>query len=294
MVKRRAPGPAEEPDAKQLKTVPETIGTQRNREKVLILSSRGITYRYRHLMLDMLQLLPHSKKDSKLDTKADRGIINEVAEMKGCGNVMFFEARKKKDLYVWLAKTPSGPSVKFHVANVHTMAELKLSGNHLKGSRPVLSFDQAFDEEPHLQLLKEMFTHTFATPKRHQRSKPFSDHVLSFTCVDGRVWLRNYQVTLANTQRKPSAEGMSLVEVGPRCCMDPIKMFAGSFGGPVLYDNPAYVSPNRIRAMLKQKKMARYGSKVQSRSQRRTHVAENPLPQDEFANVFKAAAINAL
>ena len=33
-------------------------------------------------MLDMLQLLLHSKKDSKLDTKADRGIINEVAEMK--------------------------------------------------------------------------------------------------------------------------------------------------------------------------------------------------------------------
>lgn len=53
---------------------------------------------------------------------------------------------------------------------------------------------QAFDEEPHLQLLKEMFTHAFATPKRHQRSKPFFDHVLSFTCVDGRVWLRNYQV----------------------------------------------------------------------------------------------------
>ena len=26
---------------------------------------------------------------------------------------------------------------------VHTMAELKLSGNHLKGSRPVLSFDKA-------------------------------------------------------------------------------------------------------------------------------------------------------
>ena len=25
---------------------------------------------------------------------------------------------------------------------VHTMAELKLSGNHLKGSRPVLSFDE--------------------------------------------------------------------------------------------------------------------------------------------------------
>ena len=40
-----------------------------------------------------------------------------------------------------------------HTQNVHTMDELKLTGNHLKGSRPVLSFDGAFDTEPHLQLL---------------------------------------------------------------------------------------------------------------------------------------------
>ena len=33
---------------------------------------------------------------------------------------------------MWLAKTPGGPSVKFLVSNVHTMAELKLAGNHLK------------------------------------------------------------------------------------------------------------------------------------------------------------------
>ena len=33
-------------------------------------------------MLDMMQLLPHAKKDSKLDTKSDRGLINEVAELK--------------------------------------------------------------------------------------------------------------------------------------------------------------------------------------------------------------------
>ena len=52
--------------------------------------------------------------------------------------------------------------------------------------------------------------------------------------------------------------------------------------------------------MLKQKKMARYGTKVQSRAQRRTHVADNPIPEDEFAgvfkeaNVFKEASINAL
>lgn len=33
-------------------------------------------------MLDLAQLLPHCKRDAKLDTKTDRGIINEVADMK--------------------------------------------------------------------------------------------------------------------------------------------------------------------------------------------------------------------
>lgn len=53
---------------------------------------------------------------------------------------------------------------------------------------------QAFDEQPHLQLLKEMLTQAFATPKRHPKSKPFMDHVLSFSIAEGRIWLRNYQV----------------------------------------------------------------------------------------------------
>ena len=55
---------------------------------------------------------------------------------------------------------------------------------------------QAFDEQPHLQLLKEMLMHIFATPKRHSKSKPFHDHVISFSVADNRVWLRNYQVCI--------------------------------------------------------------------------------------------------
>lgn len=35
-------------------------------------------------------------------------------------------------------------------------------------------------------------------------------------------------------------------QVGPRFCLNPIKMFAGSFGGPTLYENPFYVSPNQV------------------------------------------------
>ena len=29
--------------------------------------------------------------------------------------------------------------------------------------------------------------------------------------------------------------------------MNPIKIFAGSFGGPTSYENPFYVSPNQVR-----------------------------------------------
>ncbi|KFM27033.1 Ribosome biogenesis protein brx1 [Auxenochlorella protothecoides] len=291
MAKRKAREVAvSDPDVKQTENEPSTSehGLDfKNKERVLIVTSRGITFRYRHLMLDMMQLLPHAKKDSKLDTKTERNLINEVAELKGCTTGMFFETRKHKDLYVWLGKTPAGPTAKFHVTNVHTMAELKLSGNHLKGSRPVLSFDATFDQEPHLQVLKEMLTQTFAVPRRHHKVKPFFDHVMSFTVADGRIWIRNYQV-LPNPEKKKAAPGdVTLVEVGPRACLNPIKMFAGSFGGPVIYENPSFVSPNAIRAALKKQQSGKYGAKVDAREHRKQHVAANPLPRSELADVFQ-------
>lgn len=39
------------------------------------------------------------------------------------------------------------------------MDELKLTGNCLKGSRPIIVFDQAFDETPHMKLIKEVLMH---------------------------------------------------------------------------------------------------------------------------------------
>jgi hypothetical protein len=37
---------------------------------------------FRHLMLDIGQLLPHCKRDAKMDSKSERGVINEVADLK--------------------------------------------------------------------------------------------------------------------------------------------------------------------------------------------------------------------
>ena len=91
--------------------------TKKNKQRVLILSSRGVTYRHRHLLNDLYSLLPHSRKDVKLDTKTKLYQLNELAELYNCNNVLFFEARKGKDLYIWMSKAPNGPTVKMHLQN---------------------------------------------------------------------------------------------------------------------------------------------------------------------------------
>ncbi len=45
-----------------------------------------------------------------------------------------------------------------HVQNVHTMDELKMTGNCLRGSRGLLSFDGAFEATEWGRLVKELFT----------------------------------------------------------------------------------------------------------------------------------------
>ena len=52
------------------------------------------------------------------------------------------------------------------------------------------------------------------------------------------------QVVATPDKKKVTAEGISLVETGPRMTLNPIKIISGGFGGSVLYSNPTYVSPN--------------------------------------------------
>ena len=77
-----------------------------------------LIWRQRHLMNDLAGLLPHSKKDAKLDTKSKLYHLNELADLYNCNNVLFFESRKHgQDLYLWLSKAPNGPTVKLHLQN---------------------------------------------------------------------------------------------------------------------------------------------------------------------------------
>mmetsp|Transcript_27342 Transcript_27342/g.53298 ORF Transcript_27342/g.53298 Transcript_27342/m.53298 type:complete len:321 (-) Transcript_27342:2920-3882(-) len=254
----------------------------RNKQRVLVIASRGIVHRFRHLMLDLCKLLPHSSKDAKMESKDRPMVINEICEMKGCNNALYFETRKHKDLYMWVAKTPLGPSAKFLVQNIHTMGELKFTGNHLMGSRPFLVFDAAFDSEPHLQLLKEMFSQTFGTPKGHRRSKPFVDHTMSFYVLDGRIWVRNYQITKKDGSQEPV-----LVEVGPRFCLQLHRIFAGAFQGATLYSNRDYVSPNVIRSREKVEKSMKYANRKEGQKNAVLRRQLQPKIKDPLKGVFK-------
>merc|ERR1712137_399590 len=146
---------------------------------------------------------------------------------------------------MWVSKTPLGPSIKFNVVNIHTMNELKLTGNCLRGSRPILTFSSEFDSEPHLQLMKELFQQTFGTPNNHPKSKPFFDHIFSFAYLDNRIWFRNYQIVWPQNK----LDETELIEIGPRFVLEPIRIFSGSFKGSTLYQDPFFVSPNKIRSL---------------------------------------------
>ncbi|KAJ8402360.1 hypothetical protein AAFF_G00368490 [Aldrovandia affinis] len=280
--------PDQDPKNDHTVPAPVSLGKWKNKERVLVFSSRGISFRTRHMMQDLRTMMPHTKADTKMDRKDKLFVINEVCEIKNCNKCIFFEAKKKQDLYMWISNVPHGPSAKFLVQNVHTLAELKMTGNCLKGSRPLLSFDPQFDKEPHYSLLKELFIQTFSTPQYHPRSQPFVDHVFTFTIADNRIWFRNYQII---------EEDASLVEIGPRFVLNLIKLFQGSFGGPTLYENPHFQSPNMRRRMmrlataakLREKQLVKEVQKMKRMEEK--EVVTRDVTDDVFATPSEAKSV---
>ena len=208
-----------------------------------------------------------------------------------------------------MSKAPNGPTVKMHLQNLHTMEELHFPGNCLRGSRPILSFSPHFATAPHLQVIKELLTHIFSVPKGARKSKPFIDHIMGFTIADGKIWIRCYQInetavsktdavlevpanasvaTKEPTTKKPkgskSERGdtkISLVEIGPRFVLTPIVILESSFGGPVIYENREFVSPNQIRSEIRLSKAGRYNERTAQGQDRKGRKGELGLRTGE-------------
>jgi ribosome biogenesis protein BRX1 len=256
---------------------------KKNKQRVLLLSSRGITHRMRHLMNDLEALLPHVKKDSKLDSKNHLHLLPELADLHSCNNTLYFEARRHEDLYLWAAKTPNGPSIKLHVQNVHTMDELKMTGNCLKGSRGLLSFDAAFEETEWGRLTKELFTHIFGVPPQARRAKPFIDHILTFSILDSKIWFRNFQIVEKDPLQPNGPPEMSLVEIGPRFVLTPIRIFEGAFGGATVFANPEFVSPAQVRSVRRRERGDRYKERKLAQQERASRQIERKRGEDPLA-----------
>ncbi|XP_076278379.1 ribosome biogenesis protein BRX1 homolog [Lasioglossum baleicum] len=227
-----------------------------NKQRVLVFATRGISYRHRHLMDDLKTLMPHHRPESKMERTKNLQVVNEICEMKNCNKTILFEGRRKRDLYMWFSNISDGPSAKFLVENIYTMGELKMTGNCLKGSRPLLSFDENFASKPHYNLLKELFIQIFGVPNHHPKSQPFYDHVYTFTVLDNRIWFRNFQIL---------TEDGGLAEIGPRFVLNPIKIYNGSFGGEALWENPTYISPTKFRQSINKKAAGKYMNKVEQK-----------------------------
>lgn len=246
------------------------------------------------MLADLASLLPHTHKETKLDTKKKTAgynlLLNDLADLHSCNVIFFLEARKRgQDLYLWLARPPNGPTLKFHVNNLHTMGELNagFSGNCLKGGRGLVVFDRSFDESgPDMSkpgneyrgLVREMLRGVFCVPKRGVKGmKPFVDRIIGVFGVDGKIWIRIYEIRESETGGKKTLEEgeeaklapkskdgqpeVSLVEIGPRFVLTPIVILEGSFGGPVIYENKEYVSPNQVRSEIRMSKAARYSKR---------------------------------
>ncbi|XP_058462817.1 ribosome biogenesis protein BRX1 homolog [Malaya genurostris] len=249
-----------------------------NKQRVLVLCARGINHRDRHLMKDLKTVMPHHRAEPKMERWKTLSVVNEMSEMKHCNKVMMFEGRRKQDLYMWLANVDKGPSVKFLVENINTMGEMKLTGNCLRGSRPILSFDQEFTKQPHLAVIKELLTQIFGVPNHHPKSQPFVDRVISFTLLDNRIWYRHFQIL---------SEDGGLAEIGPRFVMNPIKIFEGSFCGDPIWENPTYQSPAKHRQLLRKAAKDKYLNKQKQKIDQHLNAPKNTHDFDPLAEVFQ-------
>lgn len=77
---------------------------------------------------------------------------------------------------------------------------------------------------------------------------------------------------------------MALVEIGPRFVMTLITMLEGSFGGPVIFENKQYVSPNVMRSQMKQQAADQAKSRADAAFQRKVKVRDAVMAADPLAD----------
>lgn len=82
---------------------------------------------------------------------------------------------------------------------------------------------------------------------------------------------------------KGEQEQPTLVEIGPRMVLTPIRIFEGSFGGATVYENPEYISPNAARHDARRTKGEHYKERttaIQNREAKRQRLVDEAKPDE--------------
>lgn len=270
--------------------------------KFMALASRGINARQRHLLDNLCALMPHHLKESKFDAKRHLASLNELAELNSASHTIFLESRNHNDLYMWLSKCPAGPSVRFEVQNIHTLEELSMTGNCMKYTRPLLTWDPIFSEPPasleHLSVLRDLLIKAFSPPQNHRRTRPFHDRVMHFAWCDDRIWIRNYEIKEDSVDASSSSssssadeelvDGMRLEEIGPRMVLQPIRVFEGSFGGKTMWKNEAWIPSSVVRVGERVNTALKHKQRLVNTeaSYARRQETSKMMPKDPLANIY--------
>jgi ribosome biogenesis protein BRX1 len=165
----------------------------------------------------------------------------------------------------------------------------------------------------------------FGVPPQARRAKPFIDHILSFSLLDGKIWFRNFQVSIQiiifathshlgrqiieKDPLQPSGPPkMSLVEIGPRFVLTPIRIFEGAFSGATVFSNPGtsgscfaaaciehvltfvteFISPAAVRSAVRREQGDRYRVRKEAEQDRASR--REGLGRDDELAVAKVFA----
>lgn len=111
------------------------------------------------------------------------------------------------------------------------------------------------------------------------------------------------QIFEKDPQQPNTPPSTSLVEIGPRFVLTPIRIFEGAFGGVTVYSNPGsllcpsvkmpfltgntnvaeYITPTTIRRLVKQNKGDRYGKRKDAQQDNARRKALRRREEDALA-----------
>ncbi|EPY42891.1 ribosome biogenesis protein BRX1 [Angomonas deanei] len=236
----------------------------------------------RHLLTDFKGLMPHARDHPKLPTsRKDVGDqLQELCQLHACNSFVLIEPHRKDITYMWVGQSPNGPSVKFQLHNVHTADEIRMAGNCLKYSRPLLHFDRDFELQPPLRIMKSLLHMMFNVPRYHPKSKPFVDRIVSFFWLDGHIWVRHYQIVHTSPP--------SLLEIGPRFALQPVVILDGVCQGKTLWKNEDSRPPTEQRRNRKLRRLEKMDMNEVVKDKSEKHRALHPAPSaDPLDMVFR-------